>query len=405
MKILYFGTVCELKTYEQRLNGCNSKPSVAPIVFEISLLDGFSKNGADIEIHSFPMIPTFPNSKLLHFGRLVEKLSCGYTCHWLNTINLPVLKQLSRKFDARKIMKRWLKEHRQDGMILTYSIPPFLVKDILKYAKKYGVKTVAIVTDLLRDMYINEQKPLIKKIKNLYLSPALHLQGDYDGYVYLTEAMCKVVAPQKPYVVMEGIADTSNIIPPDEREKSSPRAIMYAGMLYEKYGIINLLDSFELIKDRDVQLWLFGDGTAVPEIKRRAVTDNRIKYFGMVSHDKILEYERKAILLVNPRDADEDFTEYSFPSKTIEYMLSGTPVVTTRLKGIPQEYFDYVFPAESNRVSDLIKSLSNALTYSKADMNAFGVRAQRFIINNKNSVSQSARILAFLEEVQNETKT
>lgn len=405
MKILYFGTVCDLKTYEKHLDGCGSKPSVAPIIFETALLDGFNKNGADVEIHSFPMIPTFPSNRLLHFGKLVEKLPCGYTCRWLNTINLPVIKQLSRKSDARKIMKRWLREHRRDGLILTYSIPPFLVKDVLKYAKRYGVKTAAIVTDLLSDMYINENNSLLKKLKNLYLAPSLRLQGDYDGYIYLTKAMREVVSPQKPYIVMEGIADVSNVIPPDENEKSSPRAIMYAGMLYEKYGIINLLDAFEHLEDSDIQLWLFGDGTAVPEIQMRVAADNRIKYFGTVSHDEILEYERKATLLVNPRDAEEAFTEFSFPSKTIEYMLSGTPVLTTRLKGIPEEYFDYVFSAESNRVSDLIKGLRNALSYTKADMNTIGVRAQSFIMDNKDSVSQSARILAFLEEVQYEIKT
>lgn len=398
MKILYFGTVCNLEAYDQRFNGLDSKPSVAPIVFETALLDGFYQNGVDIEIHSFPMIPTYPSYRVLRFGKHTEKLSCGYTCRWLNTINVPVLKQISRQLDARKVIKKWLKKNAEDGLILTYSIPPFLVKDILAFAKKYRVKTAAIIPDLLRDMYINENKhSILYRLKQLYLAPAMRLQGKYDGYVYLTEAMREIVASEKSYMVMEGIADTGNVILPYVGEKAIPRGIMYAGMLHKKYGILNLLDAFEKLEFADVELWLFGEGTAVPEIKARAAANHRIRYFGSVLRESILAYERKATLLVNPRDPTEDFTKYSFPSKTIEYMLSGTPLVTTRLKGIPVEYFDFVFSTENGSTKALAETMKKALQYSEKELAEFGIRAQEFIKAEKNSVQQAKRILTFLE--------
>ena len=406
MNIIYFGTVCDLESYDQLLKDCSEKPSVAPILFETALLQGLYKNGASIEIHSFPMIPAFPNIHLLHFGGNCEKLSCGYTCRWLNTVNIPVLKQLSRRLDARRMIKRWIKHYAGDGVIITYSIPPFMVKDVITFARRYHVKVVAIVTDLLRDMYMNEDSSTwMYKLKSLYLKPALQMQGEYDGYVYLTAAMRNVVAPEKPYIVMEGIADVSDVYPPQSRELSLPRAVMYAGMLYEKYGIINLLDAFQKLDLPDVELWLFGDGTAVPEIVRRTETDRRIRYFGRVSHDEILTYERKAALLVNPRDADELFTQYSFPSKTIEYMLSGTPLLTTRLKGIPDEYLNYAFTAESNKPEDLADGMRRALMLTEEERNKYGADAQRFIVEKKNSTVQAARILSFIEEkVMNEDK-
>lgn len=83
-------------------------------------------------------------------------LPSGYRCRWLNTVNIPVLKQYSRSRDARKILRRWGEENRGNGLILTYSIPPFLIKDILRCAETYDLKTAAIVPDLLRDMYMNE---------------------------------------------------------------------------------------------------------------------------------------------------------------------------------------------------------------------------------------------------------
>lgn len=405
MNILYFGTVCGLNNYNELLKNCRSKPSVSTIVFETALLDGFSKNGINAEIYSFPMIPTFPCFGKLHFGGKKESLPCGYEVTWLNTINIPFLKQASRRLDARKALRRWGKENKGKGIIFTYSIPPFLVKDIIRFGREYSLKTAAIIPDLLRDMYINENaRSLFTKLKKKYLEPALRLQGEYDGYIYLTEAMRDVVAPHKPYIVMEGIASAVDFKKISLSEKAVPRAIMYAGMLHEKYGIINLLDAFEKLAEKDVELWLFGSGSAVREIKARAEHNSRIKYFGMAKHNEILEYERKATLLVNPRDPNEEFTAYSFPSKTIEYMLSGTPLLTTELKGIPREYFDYTFSAADNSPECLLTALESALSKTAAGLADAGKNAAEFIIKNKNSYIQAAKIKMFLEEIQHDIK-
>ncbi len=399
MNILYFGTVCNLDSYENLLRNCNQKPSIASILFETALLNGLSGNNATVEIHSFPMIPTYPQSDLLHFGGQSELLSCGYTCRWLKTINVPVLKQLSRRIDAGQVIKKWAKKHSNDGIILTYSIPPFLVKDIVAYAKKFKIKTVAIVTDLLRDMYINIPCNTMEyKLKALYLKPALKIQGDYDAYIYLTEAMREVVAPDKPYMIMEGIADADMFSGTKQNEEHSVKSVMYAGLLCEKYGIINLLDAFEKLKLPSTELWLFGDGSAVPKIVERSKKNPLIRYFGSVSHKDVLDYECKATLLINPRDPNEPFTQYSFPSKTIEYMLSGTPLLTSRLKGIPEEYFKYAFTIDSNDPDDLADGIYHAFSYSDKELKEMGAAAQRFIAENKNAFTQSARVLTFLQE-------
>ncbi len=399
MKILYFGTVCDLDHYYDFLEGSKYIPSVAPVVFESALLGGIYQNGVEAEIHSYPMIPTFPASKHLYFGNHTEKLSCGYTCRWLKTLNIPILKQVTRRNDAKKMLRRWLKENSDNGAILTYSIPPFLIKTILKYASKYSVKVIPVVTDLLRDMYVNDShKSTFSIFKNLYLKNAIKLQGECDGYIYLTEAMRDVVAPSKPYMVMEGIADIDNVSF-ESSVKAVPRAVMYAGALYEKYGIINLIKAFELIDNPDTELWIFGDGSAVSEIKKISEQNSRIKYFGSLPREKILEYEKKSVLLVNPRDPNEEFTKYSFPSKTIEYMLSGTPLLTTRLYGIPEEYFDYVFCANNNSVESLAAAIDIALQYSNEELEAMGRRAQKFIVENKNAKCQAEKIIRFISSL------
>lgn len=398
MKILYLGTVCELHKYEALLKQCKTKPSVAAVVFETALIRGFSENKSDVQILSYPMVPTFPNCPVLYFGSRTEKLY-SYSCRWLRTVNLPVLKQWIRRLDARRAIKTWAKENRGEGVILSYSIPPFLVKDIVRYGKHYDLKTAAIIPDLLENMYINHKgNPLVDMAKQWYLDKALKYQGAYDGYIYLTESMREVVSREKPYIVMEGILD-NNDAPCDDHAPGSRRGIMYAGRMHEKYGVLNLVSAFEELKETDIELWLFGEGTASEEIQNRAKKDSRIRYFGGVSRGEVLRYERKATLLVNPRSTKESFTKYSFPSKTIEYMASGTPLLTTKLEGIPEEYYEYVFYVEDNDVNQLKNALEGIISLAGEDLVGRGKAAQQFVLENKIAKTQAGRIVNFLENL------
>ena len=69
--------------------------------------------------------------------------------------------------------------------------------------------------------------------------------------------------------------------------------------------------------------------------------NEKIKYFGVIDFESILLRQKNTDLLINPRPSIDEYTKYSFPSKIMEYMASGTPVLTTKLSGIPMEYYDY----------------------------------------------------------------
>ena len=152
----------------------------------------------------------------------------------------------------------------------------------------------------------------------------------------------------------------------------------------------------------NIELWLFGDGSAVNEIISNSQKDHRIKYFGSVTRQEVLMYEKQAILLVNPRSTKEQFTKYSFPSKTIEYMASGTPLLTTRLEGIPSEYFDHSFSIEDNTVCQIKDALVSILNLSDEELKQKGKIAQQFVRENKNAKAQSERIVTFLRKLVGE---
>jgi len=402
MKIMYFGTVCNLPEYERLLQKCKQKPTIATINFEASLLEGLEKNNADIDVFSFPMIPVFPKSKCIYWGNKKEVLSSGYKCTWIKTLNLPILKQLSRSISGKKIIKKYLHQNNdKDCVILMYSLPPFLVKSVLKYSHKHNVNCYAIIPDLPKNMYINSKtNGITRYLQNRYLSITLKRQGNFDGYIYLTEEMSNEINPVKPYIVMEGIANINLFNEIKIDNKGAIKSIMYAGRLNERYGIFNLISAFKKANVPNCEMWIFGNGNAENELKEIVEADARIHFFGRRSLKEVLEYEKRATLLVNPRSTKEDFTRFSFPSKTIEYMMSGTPLLTTKLPGIPQEYYKHVYSVEDNDIQLMADAIKKILCKPKEELNEFGNSSSQFIIEEKNAKSQANRILSFITALE-----
>ena len=129
---------------------------------------------------------------------------------------------------------------------------------------------------------------------------------------------------------------------PGLEKKTSPRSVFYDGGVSKQYGLADLVEGFRMADIPNARLEIYGPGDYVPELQKIAEEDSRIIYGGMLMNSEIVEREQQATLLVNPRPTHEEFVKYSFPSKTMEYMASGTPVLTTRLPGMPKEYYPYV---------------------------------------------------------------
>lgn len=237
------------------------------------------------------------------------------------------------------------------------------------------------------------QIEVITYFKSLYLIPSF-----IKVYYILTEQMNELVNPKnKPYVVIEGMVDVKmDSIPNNLRDKYEEKVIIYAGALHEKYGIKLLIEAFIELKDKDARLWLFGDGDLVNEINTFQEKDSRIKYFGVVPNELVVRKQLKATLLVNPRPSIEEFTKYSFPSKNMEYMASGTPVLTTPLQGMPKEYNDYVYLFEDETVDGMVKTLTTILSKDKSELHDKGIRAKEFVLKEKNNVVQAEKILKMI---------
>ena len=124
--------------------------------------------------------------------------------------------------------------------------------------------------------------------------------------------------------------------------------------------------------------------------------DNRIVYKGLLPKKDIIRLQQEATLLVNPRHSNEEFTMYSFPSKTMEYMASGTPVVMAPLKCLPKEYDKYLFFFEDESVEGMALTMKSICEKMPEELERKGALAAHFIRTEKNSKVQVNKILELL---------
>ncbi len=294
--------------------------------------------------------------------------------------------RLRRKLDFFREGRRIVREQRITCIICdAIATYPCYLSVVL--SKLYNIPSIGIITDLPGFMG-NRKDPALG-------AERMHR---FDGYVLLTEQMNGIVNPKdKPYIVMEGLCPP--VIPPLFENKSCLKTVLYTGSLWKKdAGIEYFTEGFIKAAIPDCELHFYGVGELVPWIKDISKVHPNIKYMGSVTNKEITEKQGNATLLVNPRPTNEEFCKYSFPSKTIEYMASGTPVMMTKLPGVPQEYFDYVYPIEQEDSEGVCRSLKSFFSESNEDRRMKGLSARKFVSECKNCDAQIQKILKFAYE-------
>ena len=141
-----------------------------------------------------------------------------------------------------------------------------------------------------------------------------------------------------------------------------------------------------------------GSGPQEGELKKLAAGNSKVKFLGRLSHENVLQLERQAKILVNLRDKNNILTKYSFPSKLMEYLSSGAWVISTKLDGIPEEYFDYIEPLEQNDVRNLSDLFDKLLTLSEDSRESHAINSVNFLRECKSIDFQAKRLIGFILE-------
>lgn len=377
----------------------NSKNNMqaAANALEWHIYNGLCRNlNCEIKIINFLPISNFPQYYKKPYIKTssFKTDSCNENIN-LGFCNLVLIRRTSQFYRLVHELEKWLKVDAEEKTLFIYTASDIFLKAVEKLKTKYEFKTCVIIADLPNMAVLNSG---LSNIKKLYVNRIASKTDKYlkniDCFVLLTEHMATYLGISQPYCVMEGIATTNSLIQniPSKNEKT----VLYSGLLHKKFGILNLLEAFHSIKDDTYRLVLCGQGDAEQEILEMCKKDTRISFMGQLPRNEVLQLQQQATLLVNPRQNNEEFTRYSFPSKNLEYLSAGRPLVAYKLDGIPDEYDEYIFYVEDDSIQTLSNKIVEICSMDNNVLFEHCRKTQQFVFENKNELAQTKKIIELI---------
>lgn len=389
--MVFLGCLFDRKNEEKISAESKVGLSNAANTFQWNLIDGINEiSDKPVDIISVLPVGTYPGSYTKLFLETKSWSYMGSENTEIGSINLPFLKQFIREKKTKHLIKKI-----KDKNIIVYSTYLPFLRAVRRLDKSYNISLV--VTDLPEFYDLGKTsgiRKILRKANNRLIYKCLNR---IDSFVLLTEQMKEPLkVGDRPYVVVEGIANTSQmaVTVPDPGK----RIIFYAGTLHYQFGIKTLLEAFEMIDDENYELWICGSGDAEEEIKKLAEQDSRIKFYGYVTKQQVAKYQSRATVLINPRTNEGEYTKYSFPSKTMEYLAAGKPVIMHKLDGIPDEYDEYLYYINGPSPEDLKNAITKACSKTDDELAFFGAKASRWVLKEKSPAGQAKKIIRMIND-------
>jgi glycosyltransferase involved in cell wall biosynthesis len=218
------------------------------------------------------------------------------------------------------------------------------------------------------------------------------------GVVVFSSHLGRDLRPHRPWVrITRPPAEDVMRLPYQPHERNSC-IVYFAGTLGSVGGADLFLESIRYIDDPTCHFWFSGRGDLDERIRRAASKDPRIKHWGFVDRAKYCELLQRATLFVSPRPSHLLENRYNFPSKIIEYMAVGRPVISTVVSDVFEHYYECFVPLRDETPSGLAKAI-RAVQDSPYKWQIELSRNARIRVGEETWESQAARILQLSEHI------
>ncbi|MCR5449559.1 MAG: O-antigen ligase family protein [Solobacterium sp.] len=371
--ICFFTNAVEEDTY-RKIFTKSVRPGQQSQKFNRLIAEGFKLNGNKVTCCT-----AVPVSAAIA-DYLIKKIKDHDIYHYSLSINIPGIKNIWNALAAFFYVM-----FAENAAVAVDTLSIDNAAGALLASKLRGFRSTGIVTDL-PEHFSGDQT--FSKIVYWIIRRC-------DSYVFLTKYMDERLNPKhKPWIVMEGLCDAQTV---PEQAGERTRSMIFAGEIDPENGVLNLADAFLAWGYHGYDLYFYGNGKAMDTLKEKTKDDPHVHIMGLILNRELVEIMKNASLLLNPRPVHQDFVKYSFPSKVMEYMHTGTYHASTRLACIPDEYFNYIGDLGDGSPEDILKFLKAFENMPAGEMEEKGRQAQSFVLAEKNNRKQAGRIAELLE--------
>lgn len=350
-----------------------------------------------IDAISIPPISAYPIEKRILVSKKSFSLNDKVNVSEVGFINLPIIKQLNQVYNSYNLTRRYLKNN-PSTLIVQFNVFPQTGLPLYLVSKFFKNNIVTI----LADVPLNDNPNLRGfsfMLRKFFDDLTLRFIKHFKNYIVLNKnVISKYTYNKNNLIIPGGIKDIMKKFP---LEQAIRRNVLYSGALTEYSGVINFIKSYEYLDSSDITFDIYGDGYLNNEIIKLIDNEPRIHFWGKLSHNEILELQNKAWILINPRPVDDPISQFTFPSKIFEYLLSGTPVLTTKLNGFDENLLNNVFYIDDNTPQEIAKEINRIYRLNPKILTEKARIAQDFVVLNYKWEIQSKKIIEYLKEIIN----
>lgn len=397
MNILFFSRLIPEEMQEQVKQNAPSGMYASGDRLQKKIIAGLEAHAdCNVILHNVLPVDSYPHNYRERYipaqrfthrdGQPIPDYNIGYD-------NMRIKKQFTLPRDIRKSCKRVLKEQTMDAAVF-YSADLSFTK-VYRDCRKKGLKTIVVIPDLPEFNNVGRLSLPHRIYQKVADKLFRHRLKQVDAIVPLTRQTAEYLGWNKHFAVVEGIAngaDAGAVAPITEYGEY----LLYTGITHECYGLRDAVRAFLEADLPNVKFVICGTGDSDAWLTELAAKHKNLVFLGVVEHARAHALQMNAAALINPRKNIGEFTKYSFPSKTMEYLAAGKPVIAYLLDGMPKEYAPYILEPKDNSQEALSRCMEEVFSMSVASRQALGAKGQRFVLQEKNEVMQSKKILDLL---------
>ncbi|WP_285959009.1 glycosyltransferase [Thomasclavelia spiroformis] len=357
------------------------------------------RNIEDINISCVTVTPlaSYPNDEKIYQREEEQNLFQNVKVKRISYLNLPVIKQLWQIINVYRAAKKIVIREKVD-MIFCFNLFPQIGIPMRWLKRKFPyLNTVCLLADLPIDDN-TERTGLSLWLRNIVEKSTWKSMEICNKYIVLNKHVIEKYLPNKSYIVVDGGVAEEDIEKYNNTIiKNKEHNVVYSGALTEYNGVKTLIKAMNELKMTDIYLDIYGSGYLEEEVRQAERDNPHIRYHGRVSNAEVMKKQQEAWLLVNPRIVNDPIAQVTFPSKTFEYLLSGTPVLSTRLNGYSDEYKEVmIFCGDS--ALEISKAIGEIRNINDEVLNDMAQNAKKFIINQRNWEIQTKKIYNFIKK-------
>ena len=379
-RILWVGPMFNAETLKKR-----KVPNQAAAKWSWAFLDALTQLGVQVEGIAHCPEQVWPRGDKIWVkskGWAIER----YTVHCIGYLNLPWIREYLLEYQYRGEI-RWIFKRREKNLpfdaVLGYNVIQLHEVAVVEEAKRAGIPYFGIILDG-NDPRRDQWKWVLQNTKHA------------TGLAFLSHWMVQHYPGSLPTLHFEGgggewKGDTALAM----REKD---LIVYTGALDHWRGGDFLVEVARQLKRQDIRIVLCGKCDR-EKTWARFGNDPRVEVKGFVSEAEMDDLCCRASVFLNVRDPLNGDNVLNFPSKLLNYLAYGKPVVSTWLPSFNPEYRDILEVVEQKDADSFAQKIITILDGADVDFQRKYEQIKTWYCGNKTWGGQTERLLEWMNMV------